>query len=62
MEGNNVFISNRRMHGHSHKLKIKHSKTVERSNFFVLMVIDRWNSLPPDTVTAIGKKLIILLR
>lgn len=72
MKVNNfVIFSTRWMHGHSQKLMKQHSKkkkkTLARSNFFALMVMDRSNTLPNDAVNApmltiFKRKLEILLK
>ncbi|KAK6178413.1 hypothetical protein SNE40_013205 [Patella caerulea] len=38
--------------GHSYKLKKRHCKTATRSNFFSYRVVNEWNSLPEDVVSA----------
>lgn len=60
-------FSNRSLHGHSHKVMKQHSKTVARSNFFALTLLEKWTSLASDVVNApmlaiFKKKLWILLK
>jgi hypothetical protein len=38
--------------GHSYKLKKRYCKSATRSNFFTYRVVDMWNKLPEEVVTA----------
>jgi hypothetical protein len=42
-----------RTRGHGFKLLKKHCRSQLRSNFFSMHVVNSWNSLPDDVVTAV---------
>ena len=47
-----ITLAERQLGGHSKKLHRPYAKTIPRYNFFSVRLVNKWNELPEDVVSA----------